>query len=199
MEILLYIVIIILGYLIGSIPFGLIAGRLKGIDLTKTGSGNTGTTNVLRTLGVGAGVTVFICDFLKGVIPVFIASQISQQHLFIILCAVAAILGHMYSPFMNFKGGKGVATGLGVVFMIAPYLFITSFILGLSIIAISGYVSVASILCSIFLSILMFTSGKPLPYSFAVLIITLFIIYKHIPNIKRLASGTENKLNWRRS
>jgi glycerol-3-phosphate acyltransferase PlsY len=112
-------------------------------------------------------------------------------------CGAAAILGHMFSPFLNFKGGKGVATGLGVVFAIAPYLFITSFVLGIAMIAVSGYVSVASITGSIMLSILMFTTGKPAPYAWGILILTVFIIYKHIPNIKRLLNGTENKISWK--
>ncbi|MCX5750052.1 MAG: glycerol-3-phosphate acyltransferase, partial [Candidatus Saganbacteria bacterium] len=92
------------------------------------------------------------------------------------------------------KGGKGVATGLGAVFAISPYLFILSFILGIGIIAASGYVSVASITGSILLSIMMFTTGRPAPYAWGILILTIFIIYKHIPNIKRLLNGTENKI-----
>jgi len=181
-------------YFIGSIPFGLLIAKMNGVDITKTGSGNTGATNVFRTMGKGWGVGVFALDFFKGAIPVYLAQACFSDHLLIMACGAAAILGHMYSPFLNFKGGKGVATGLGVVFAVAPYLFITSFVLGIAIIAASGYVSVASITGSVLLSILMFTTGKPAPYAWGILILTVFIIYKHIPNMKRLIKGTENKI-----
>lgn len=191
--------ILVLSYFLGSIPFGMIVARVKGIDLAKTGSGNIGATNVFRSVGKGLGILVFVLDMLKGFLPVYIASAASQNHYFIMACGILAIAGHMFSPFLKFKGGKGVATGLGVILAIAPYLFILSFILGVSIITITGYVSLASITGSVFLTILMFRGGQPMPYVWMVFLITLFIIYKHIPNIKRLLSGTENKISWFRS
>jgi len=191
--------ILVLSYFLGSIPFGMIVARVKGIDLAKTGSGNIGATNVFRSVGKGLGVLVFFLDMLKGFLPVYIASAASQNHYFIMLCGILAIAGHMFSPFLKFKGGKGVATGLGVILAIAPYLFILSFLLGISIITITGYVSLASITGSVFLTILMFRGGQPLPYVWMVFMITVFIIYKHIPNIKRLLNGTENKISWFRS
>lgn len=191
--------ILVLSYFLGSIPFGMIVARVKGIDLAKTGSGNIGATNVFRSVGKGLGVLVFVLDMLKGFLPVYIASAASQNHYFIMLCGILAIAGHMFSPFLKFKGGKGVATGLGVILAIAPYLFILSFLLGISIITITGYVSLASITGSVFLTILMFRGGQPMSYVWMVFLITVFIIYKHIPNIKRLLNGTENKISWFRS
>lgn len=183
-------------YLLGSIPFGLIASRLKGVDLTKEGSGNIGATNVFRTLGKSYGIAVFVLDLLKGALPVIIAKSLLPEPALVIGCGALAILGHMFSAFMKFKGGKGVATGLGVVLAIAPYLFIFSFLLGITIIVITGYVSLASITGAVFLSILMFRSGQPPAYSWAVLFVSLMVIIKHIPNIKRLIKGTENKISW---
>ena len=191
------IILIVISYFIGSIPFGVFAGRIKGVDLTKTGSGNIGATNVFRTLGKGWGVGVFLCDLFKGSVPVWLAAACLQEPLSVMLCGAAAIAGHMFSPFMKFKGGKGVATGLGVILGIAPYLFIFCLLLGLSIIAVSGYVSAASVTCSIMLSILMFTTGKPMAYAWGVLVITALVIYKHIPNMQRLLKGTENRISWR--
>ncbi len=189
-------VLLLASYLLGSIPFGLIAAKIKGIDLTRTGSGNIGATNVFRSVGKLYGISVFILDMAKGYIPVTLAASTGQSHFLVMLCGILAIAGHMFSPFMKFKGGKGVATGLGVILGIAPRLFILSFALGLVIIAATGYVSLASVTGSIFLSILMSRSGQPLPYVWMVLLITAFIVIKHIPNIRRLLNGTENKISW---
>jgi len=185
-----------MSYLLGSVPFGLLVGKLKGVDLTKTGSGNIGTTNVFRSVGKGFGIAVFVLDMLKGYFPVYLASSTGQNHYIVMLCGLLAIAGHMFPIFLRFKGGKGVATGLGVILGIAPYLFILSFLLGISIISLTGYVSLASITGSIFLTILMLRSGQPLPYAWMVAFVTVLILVKHIPNIKRLLSGTENKISW---
>ncbi len=185
-----------MSYLFGSVPFGLIAAKLKGIDLTKTGSGNIGATNVFRSAGKGLGLLVFFLDMMKGYLPVYIASAAGQSHYAIMLCGILAIAGHMFSPFLRFKGGKGVATGLGIILGIAPYIFILSFLLGISIISLTGYVSLASITGSVLLSILMIRSGQPMPYVWMTLLITMFVVLKHIPNIKRLMNGTENKISW---
>lgn len=188
------ILILAASYFTGSIPFGLIAGKIKGIDITKTGSGNIGATNVLRTLGPTAGGIVFVCDFLKGTIPVLAASALLNDPLKIILCGIFAIAGHMYSPFVKFKGGKGVATTLGVLLGIAPLIFLLTAIIMIIIIAATRYVSLGSIVGAVSFSLFMFLSKQPLAYTFSSLLICLLIIYKHIPNIKRLIDGTENKL-----
>jgi acyl phosphate:glycerol-3-phosphate acyltransferase len=188
--------LLLASYLLGSIPFGLIAAKIKGIDVTRTGSGNIGATNVFRSVGKLYGIAVFILDMAKGYVPVTLAASTGQGPFIVMLCGILAIAGHMFSPFMKFKGGKGVATGLGVILGIAPRLFILSFALGLVIIAATGYVSLASVTGSLFLSILMSRSGQPLPYVWMVFLITAFIVIKHIPNIRRLLNGTENKISW---
>lgn len=188
--------LLILSYVLGSIPFGLVISAIKGIDITSAGSGNIGATNVFRSVGKGLGLLVFILDVSKGYLPVYVASASGQNHYVVMLCGILAIAGHMFSPFLGFKGGKGVATGLGVILGIAPRLFILSFLLGMSIILITGYVSLASIIGSIFLTILMFRSGQPLPYAWMTALIAAFIFFKHIPNIKRLMNGSENKISW---
>jgi len=190
------VVLMTAAYLMGSVPFGLIIARIKGIDITSTGSGNIGATNVFRTLGKEYGIAVFSLDLLKGAVPVMLARIFLADPLLVIACGTLAIIGHMFPVFLRFRGGKGVATGLGVVLAIAPYLFILAFLLGILIIGVTGYVSAASITGSVFLTILMFRSGQPLPYAWAVLLISALIIWKHIPNIKRLASGTENRISW---
>lgn len=191
------LVIFLFAYFFGGIPFGLIAARLQGIDITRIGSGNIGATNVFRTLGKWQGLAVLALDMFKGYLPVAMAASYLGNPSFVILTAAAAIAGHMYSPFLGFKGGKGVATGLGVIAAIAPGLFLLSFALGLLIIGLTGYVSAASVTGSVLLSILMFTTGKHIEYSIGILMLTVFIVYKHIPNIKRLLQGTENKIKWK--
>ena len=198
MGLMITIVVVLLSFLIGSVPFAYIVARIKGIDLTKVGSGNIGATNVWRSIGPAAGTAVFFLDFFKGFIAVNIAKRLDLAPAAIIICAAAVILGHTFSVFLKFKGGKGVATGLGVVFGIAPYNFLLCFTLGIAIIAMTGYVSLASITGAIFLSILMFSTRQPAPYAWGFLLLVAYVIYKHIPNIKRLLNGTENKISWKK-
>jgi glycerol-3-phosphate acyltransferase PlsY len=174
------------------------------VDLTKVGSGNIGATNVWRSISPAAGTMVFFLDFLKGYAAIFLVGAgrdlpLQSKPIVVIACAAAVILGHTFSVFLKFKGGKGVATGLGVVFGIAPYNFILCFALGLAIIAMTGYVSLASITGAVFLSMLMFTTGQPLAYAWGILLLAICVIYKHRPNIKRLLNGTENKISWKKT
>ncbi len=186
--------ILILSYFLGSIPFGYLVARYKRIDIRQHGSGNIGATNVFRTLGTSAGVTVFILDVLKGTLAVYLGLQFSQNPWFIILCGLAAIIGHSFSPFLKFTGGRGVATGLGVLLGIAPDIFVFAFLFAALVIYVTRYVSVASILTVILVTFSLIILGRPLPYSLIALIVTILIIVRHIPNIKRLMSGTENKI-----
>jgi len=186
---------IITGYLIGSIPFGVIAGKLKKIDIRKVGSGNIGATNIYRTLGTAPAVAVFILDLLKGTFAVYIAqAMIPASPAIIVVSGIAAVMGHMYPVYLGFKGGKGSATGLGVLLGITPDLFIIAIIYVAVAIAVTRYVSVTSIGGVILLAVLMFTFHKPVEYSIAAIIVASLVIYKHVPNIKRLLSGTEPKL-----
>jgi glycerol-3-phosphate acyltransferase PlsY len=186
---------IMIGYLIGSIPFGVIAGKLRKIDIRKVGSGNIGATNIYRTLGTAPAVAVFILDLLKGALAVYIAqAMIPSSPAIIVFSGIAAVIGHMYPVYIGFKGGKGSATGLGVLLGIAPDLFIIAMIYVAVAIAVTRYVSVTSIGGVLLLIVLMFTFHKPVEYSIAAVIVAILVIYKHVPNIKRLLSGTEPKI-----
>jgi len=192
---------IILGYLIGSIPFGLLAGKLNGIDIRKVGSGNIGATNIYRTLGTWPALSVFLLDMLKGTAAVYIAQALLPQstpllsrEYFIVISGVAAMVGHMFSIFLGFNGGKGAATSLGILLGITPDLFVIAIIYVIICIAITRYVSVASISGVILLAALMFILNKPPAYGVCTVIAAILMIYKHIPNIKRLLSGTEPKI-----
>lgn len=186
---------IIIGYLIGSIPFGFIAGKLKGFDLRKVGSGNIGATNIYRTLGALPAILVFLLDLLKGALAVYAARIIiPDSPAVIVISGIAAVIGHMYPVYIGFKGGKGSATGLGVLLGIAPDLFAVAMIYTAVAIAVTRYVSVTSISGVILLAVMMFAFHKPVEYSIAAVIVAVLVIYKHIPNIKRLISGQEPKI-----
>ncbi|MDD4178465.1 MAG: glycerol-3-phosphate 1-O-acyltransferase PlsY [Candidatus Margulisbacteria bacterium] len=183
-----------LAYLLGSIPFGLLIAKIWNIDIRQQGSGNIGATNVLRTLGPGPGAVVFILDFLKGFLAVYLGYWIGGDPLMVLLLGTAAVLGHMYSVFLRFNGGKGAATGLGVLAGIAPGVFLLSVALAACLIGVTRYVSVGSIITPFAAALLMYLYHKPLPYVWVTLIIAVFILIRHLPNIKRLLTGTEKKL-----
>jgi len=188
------ILIILLSYLLGSIPFGVVIASLFRIDITKHGSGNIGATNVMRTLGIVPGSIVLILDLLKGTLATGLAMTVLKDPLLVIICGLAAILGHMFSVFLKFKGGKGAAVGLGVLLAIAPDIFLFTTILTIIIVSISRYVSLASIIGPVITTLLLFIFDRPLPYSIASALVAVLMLYKHIPNIKRLLAGTENKI-----
>ncbi len=188
------IIIFILGaYLLGSIHFGLIVGKTKGIDIRKDGSGNVGTTNVFRLLGKGWGTVVFICDTLKGWIPVFLALHLTGSVTLAVLTAGAVILGHTFSVFLKFKGGKGVATGLGTIISLMPLLAAIVFIEFFVIFYLGRIVSLASLSAIGTLLVLVFATKQPLALEIFVSLSTLLIFYAHRSNIVRLFKGTENK------
>lgn len=181
-------------YLLGSIPFGWLVARFFRVDIRSQGSGNIGATNVFRTLGPFPGAIVFALDFFKGWLAVLFGYWTGQRDLAILLLGMAAVFGHMFSVFLGFKGGKGVATGLGVLAGFAPDVFILSVFLAAIIIYASHYVSVASLVTSAAASLLMFVFGKPLPFSLTVLAVTILIFFRHRGNIERLRTGKEAKV-----
>lgn len=192
---------LIVGYLIGSIPFGLIAGMLRGVDVRKVGSGNIGATNIYRTLGTAPALIVFAFDLLKGTAAVCLAQMLLpsstpffSREFYIVASGLAAVIGHMFSVFLGFKGGKGAATSLGILLGVTPDLFVIAIIYVIVCIAVTRYVSVTSITGAILLAVLMFVFKKPLPYAGITVIVAVLMIYKHIPNIKRLMAGTEPKI-----
>lgn len=181
-------------YLLGSIPFGLIIAKIWNVDIRKKGSGNIGATNVFRTLGPVPGAIVFGLDFLKGMLAVYIGYWAGGDPVLVLVLGISAILGHMFSVFLGFKGGKGAATGLGVLAGVAPDIFGIAMILAVVIIISTRYVSVASITTSFVAVGLMLLFHKPIPYTLATFLVAVFILLRHLPNLKRLFKGTEAKI-----
>lgn len=180
-----------LTYCIGSIPFGLVfAKTFCGVDPRTAGSGNVGATNVARLCGKTWGAATLVCDLLKGALPVFVATQLSDSGLIWTLTALAAILGHLYSCFLGFKGGKAVATSIGVLIPLAFWQLLIAVAICLFLIWRSGFVSLGSLSLVTAMPILLFLSGKfsILPLS---LIILALVFWSHRENIRRLAKGEE--------
>tara|TARA_Y100000766_G_scaffold39358_1_gene29355 strand:+ start:277 stop:867 length:591 start_codon:yes stop_codon:yes gene_type:complete len=190
--------IIFISYLLGSIPTGFLFGKfLKNIDLRLVGSGSTGATNVLRNLGKWPAFFVFIIDVGKGLLAVKIAQYYSDQGLIEVLAGIAAISGHIWPIWLKGKGGKAVATGLGMFLALSWKVGLASFGIFIIVLAKSKFVSLSSISASIFLPIFMFLNlGKFIhPYFFISLIVSILVIWKHRTNIKRLVKGEESKIN----
>ena len=202
------IILFIIVYLFGSIPWGFIIGKAKGIDIRKNGSCNIGATNVTRTIGKPWGIFCFALDFLKGFLPVicvktFIPSLLNIPNNLlgatIIIVVLATILGHIFPIYLKFKGGKGVATGTGALIAITPPAIICGLIIWIIIFKTSRYVSLASMVAAIAVAILTISFSiinfykVPVSLQYFVAFMTLFAIYKHSSNIKRLLNGTENR------
>jgi acyl phosphate:glycerol-3-phosphate acyltransferase len=186
--------LLIFSYFLGAIPFALVVSKLKKVDLRKVGSGNIGATNVYRAMGLKWALLVFLLDGLKGFIPVFLALNMTEIPLFHILAGGIAIVGHSLTVFAKFKGGKGAATGLGVLLALTPMVFVVVVILAALIIKFTRYVSLATIVSSITAPILIYLRGYPAEYMQIIGIICIFIIYRHRSNIGRLIKGKENKV-----
>jgi glycerol-3-phosphate acyltransferase PlsY len=181
-------------YFLGSIPFGLLASKYAQVDIRSQGSKNIGATNVYRVMGWKWGLLVFVLDALKGYIPTVIAHTITEQAIYIITVGMLAIIGHSLSVFVRFKGGKGAATGLGVLAAIAPDVWMIVVIIAVTTIAVFKYVAPVTIGCSILIPILLYVYNYSNAYVGVVSVISLLVIIRHKDNIKRLFSGNENKL-----
>jgi glycerol-3-phosphate acyltransferase PlsY len=180
--------LVVLSYLAGGIPTGYLAARrFKGIDIREHGSGNPGTANVYRVAGVRAGAVTLFVDALKGFLPVLVAQRLyPEQPWFVLLCGAAAIVGHDWTVFLGFKGGKGVATSAGVFAALTPLPLALTLLSFLGGIWGSGHISMGSLCAAAALPILCLLNGSPLPYSAGALAASALIFYKHIPNIQRL-------------
>ncbi len=182
-------------YLIGSIPNGLIFGKLFwGVDLREHGSHNIGATNAWRTLGKGPGFLIFFLDFLKGVCGVYLGSLTDSSPTSLVLGGLMAIVGHSCSLFLRFKGGKGVATGLGVIAMLMPKTTILIFLLWFLLVYFTGYVSLGSVVAASFVPFLAWWGHEPEAYIVFGITAAIFVIYRHKTNIQRLLAGTESKI-----
>lgn len=193
------IILLVCSYFLGSIPFGLIVGKVvKGVDIREHGSGNIGATNVMRILGPKWGTFVFILDVLKGFIPTFAASKLNlPSDWFIVLAGAMAAVGHTFSPFIKFKGGKGVATSLGLIIGLNPVIAGITLVIFTLVLLVTKYVSLSSCIATagVFFMMLFWKSmNTPPSFLIVVGVLTLAIIIKHIPNFKRIANGTESKI-----
>ena len=186
--------LVMLAYFLGSISFAKLITGLKGIDLRQVGSGNLGATNVYRACGLKVAVVVFFLDALKAAIPTAIAIMILTNPWAHIGVGAMTVVGHSLSVFVSFKGGKGVAPSLGVLFAIAPVITLIVFVVGVSLISIFRYVAPVSIVGSIAFPVLLYCYDYPLPYVIVVSLLALFIIVRHRTNIHRLLKGQENRI-----
>ena len=187
------IVLIILSYLFGSISTSTIICRIKNIDIKKIGSGNAGATNTVRALGKKYGALVLVLDILKGIIPTLIASTLSSNSLTLpVLCAFSTVLGHVFPVYFSFKGGKGAATFIGTILVLFPIGALICFITWISVIFLSGFVGLATILAAIIFPLSILIAGKMNLIFFGVTAM-LFVLIAHYKNFIRLLQGKENK------
>jgi len=188
-----FILLIVFCYLIGAIPCGYLVGRLRGVDIRSRGSGNIGTTNAFRVLGPKHGLIVFVCDVAKGLIPVLIAKTLGGPD-WGVAAGLAAVAGHNWSIFLGFRGGRGVATGAGVVLALMPKVVLIAFGIWVVVVLVSGYVSLGSIIAALSVPVIALIYHVPWIYYVFAIPAPLFILYRHLPNIDRLRKGTESRL-----
>ncbi len=201
-----YSAILLAAYFIGAVPCGFLIGRAYGKDIRKLGSGNIGATNVLRSVGKGPGRLCFLLDFLKGLLPVAAVRLLVDRGIAAdpwmiapLLAIAGTMLGHMYTCFLGFKGGKGVATGAGAVFALVPAALGCALAVWAAVFLVSRYVSLASIVAAAALPFLAWGYSalgwqpQPRPVLIFLAVVALLAILKHHSNIKRLIAGTENR------
>jgi len=187
------ITLVIASYLLGSVPTGLLLGKALGVDIRASGSGNIGATNVYRTLGRNVGIATLLCDCLKGLIPVLAARWMGLPDIWVAAAGFAAFFGHVYTVFLRFKGGKGVATALGVFLGTSPAAVLIAMGVFALVIWKWRYVSLASITAAAAMPIVVaIIDQRPLITALTILIAAI-VIWKHRENISRLMAGTENK------
>lgn len=185
----------VLGHVCGSVPSGLwLVQAFHGIDIRNYGSKNIGTTNVFRTVGPKTAVLVLIADAFKGILAVSIMSYFFHNPLLDVVTALGALLGHNYSLFLGFKGGKGVATALGLLIFMMPKVAVASFGIWLVCVLLTRYVSLGSIMAAIFTPPLAWYLGYPSAYVIFSVVAAFFVVLRHKENIHRLLTGTESKI-----
>ncbi len=193
----LFIIVVLIGYFLGSISFAVIISKFYGIDILKAGSGSPGATNVKRVIGKNAGNLVFILDFFKGTIAtawpliLFLGENLSFY-----LCLaglIAAVIGHSFSIFLKFRGGKGIATTMGGILILMPWSLLIGLIVWIFFFYATRYVSLASLLFGLSLPISAIITRASQPQIALSFVLTILILLRHRPNIDRLLRGTENR------
>jgi glycerol-3-phosphate acyltransferase PlsY len=189
------IIIVIVAYLIGSIPFGyLIVRKTIGADIRQTGSGGTGATNVSRRAGKAAGVLTLLLDAAKGCVAVVIAKAVSGDDWVIAAAAIAALVGHIFPVWLSFRGGKGVATGVGIFLVLAPLALLCAGVVFIAIVALTRYVSLGSIIAAILIPVFVWLLTDLRPLLLAAIVGAALIVFAHRGNIQRLVSRTESRI-----
>ena len=189
-------------YLIGGIPFGFLIGKMRGVDVRTVGSKNIGATNVFRTVGKKWGLLAFFCDVMKGLVPTLVAKMLYAETMPVmpILVGIACVVGHMLTPYMKFKGGKGVATAFGALIALMPATVGIAFAIFALTFACSNYISLGSCVAATSLAVMVWipfldhAGCNDLPLCILVTLIAAFIVWKHRSNIGRLVRGEENKI-----
>jgi glycerol-3-phosphate acyltransferase PlsY len=185
---------VLVSYLIGSVPAASWLARSRGVDIRKVGSGNSGATNVLRSLGKGPAFMVAAFDILKGALAVWLARALHLPPEWVGLCGVAAVIGHNFSPFLGFRGGKGVATSFGTITVLDPVAGAGAFVLGVAAMWLTRFVSAGSILGALTAGIVVVALGRPVWLTLVVLFLAALLIWQHRSNIGRLTAGKESRL-----
>ena len=189
------IIIVVVAYLVGSIPFGyLIVRRKIGADIRQTGSGGTGATNVSRRAGKAAGVLTLLLDAAKGSVAVLIARALTGDDWVIAVAAIAALVGHIFPVWLGFRGGKGVATGVGIFLVFAPVALLCAGAVFVAIVALTRYVSLGSIVAATLIPVFVWLLSDSRPLLIAAIVGAALIVFAHRGNIQRLASGTESRI-----
>jgi len=192
-----YVDALLIGYLFGSIPTGVWLSRLLGVDVLRSGSGNTGATNVARTVGASAGILTLLGDVAKGTVAVLVTSNLSDREGTAECAALAALLGHSYSIFLRGAGGKAVATAGGAFLVLAPAAMAFCIATFAATAYLTRYASLASLAAALSLPLATTYFGSARPTTFAAIAAALFIVFRHRDNLRRLARGTEPKFRHR--
>ncbi|WP_413443058.1 glycerol-3-phosphate 1-O-acyltransferase PlsY [Synechococcus sp. MIT S1220] len=189
------LLLLAIGYLLGSTPSGYLTGRwLKGIDLRDCGSGSTGATNVLRNVGKGPALAVFLVDLGKGALAVLLAKSFGLNDWMQVLAGLAALAGHIWPVWLGWKGGKAVATGFGMFLGLAWPVGLASFGMFMAVISIFRIVSLSSVVAALSLPLLMILSGQSAAYLSVSLVAMVLVLWRHRSNIQRLIAGTEPRI-----
>ncbi len=184
---------ILLAYLLGSVSFGYLVGkRLRGVDVRRFGSGSSGATNIMRTLGTGPAIAVLLLDAGKGITAVYLAKLLDGNPWVVMLAGVAVVAGHNWPVLFGFRGGRGIATSMGVLLGLAPGVVLAAFLAGSLVILVTRYVSLGSIIGSILIPLLMLLFHRE--YLLFGTVLSAFAVWRHRSNIRRLLNGTESKL-----
>ncbi|MDP8951823.1 MAG: glycerol-3-phosphate 1-O-acyltransferase PlsY [Actinomycetota bacterium] len=190
----LSVLLLLGGYLLGSVPTGIIAGCAYGVDVRRSGSGNIGMANVLRTAGKGAAIITMVGDMLKGFVPVLLARFLTTNDWLVAAVALAAVVGHCWPVFLGFKGGKGVATGAGTSIALAPVVGLALFAFWWVVVLVGRYTSLGAIAVMVLSPFVFLLTGQPLPYVLYTVVGGVLVLYRHKENARALLNGTERKI-----